>query len=507
MTLVNAFGAGQVSRGSSRVREKGTWVMGKTRGLWAVGMSLVIVAAACGSSSSNKSSATTAASANSTQSTQTTVSQTTSSAASQTNASSGASTTSNATAGNNGGNTDTGVTATDIKLGTISDDGLPTGQIVTIPVWTTVLGMMNAVNDQGGIYGRKVTLDNCDSAGDLTRFNTCFRKLVDQDRIFAFITSITWGTGSVHADLAHAKIPWFASWGFFNSEWRDPWMFPAHMASVHEAHGDAIYVRDVLKAKSVGIIYLNIPEDKQAELELHKVLDPAGIKVLAEQPVNQDDTQEDANVVAMRAANPDHVIEFAWSPPVVSWILAAQKQGYWPPLGMSGNHFAAEAFGSIVGTWPLKGLWTISSFKVWSDNSEYLATMAKYEPQMKTKIHHITQSAYAGSRIFIDTAKALGPNLTRTGMMNTWESKSWDAGPGMGVQFTWKSAAADRDAGNVDTTAHDTLRCEYMFKYNSTNTGSQKVWVPAPEQYNVCDTTQPVAGVPGGSPDQPFASD
>jgi ABC-type branched-subunit amino acid transport system substrate-binding protein len=227
-------------------------------------------------------------------------------------------TTSNATAANNGGATDTGVSANEIKLGAISDDGLPTGQIVTVPVWTTVLGMMNAVNDQGGIYGRKVTLDNCDSAGDLTRFNTCFRKLVDQDKIFSFITSISWGTGSVHADLAKAKVPWFGSWGFFNSEWRDPWMFPTHMASIHEAHGNAVYVRDVLKAKSVGIIYLNIPEDKQAEIELHKVLDPAGIKTVKEEAVNQDDTQEDANVVAMRAANPDHVIEFAWSPPVVS---------------------------------------------------------------------------------------------------------------------------------------------------------------------------------------------
>ena len=138
--------------------------------------------------------------------------------------------------------------------------------------------------------------------------------------------------------------------------------------------------------------------------------------------------------------------------------------------------------------------------------------MAKYEPQMKTKIHHITQSAYAGSRIFIDTAKKLGPNITREGMMTTWEAQSWDAGPGMGVQFTWKSAAADRASGNGDSTTHDTLRCEYMFKYNfdkspGTAVGSEKVWGPAPEGYNVCDTYDPVAGVPGGSPKDPFAPD
>ena len=67
-----------------------------------------------------------------------------------------------------------------------------------------------------------------------------------------------------NADLAKAKIPWFGSWGFFTSEWKDPWMFPAHMASVHEAHANSIYVRDVFKLKTVGILYLNIPEDRAA---------------------------------------------------------------------------------------------------------------------------------------------------------------------------------------------------------------------------------------------------
>lgn len=389
----------------------------------------------------------------------------------------------------NGGATDVGVSATEIKLGTISDNGAPLGNIVTIPVVTTVIGMMRAVNDTGGIYGRKVVVQDCDSAGDLTRFRGCFKKLVEQEKVFSFITSITWGTGEVHADLAKAKIPWFGSWGFFTSEWKDPWMFPAHMASVHEAHANSQYVRDVFHAKSVGILYLNIPEDRAAVKAMHDVFDPAGIKVVKEIPLEVEDPNETANVVAMRSANPDQVIHFAWSPPMVKWMLGAHDQGYWPPMGVSGNHFAADALGPLVGDWPLKGMWTITSYKVWSDNPEYLAVMAKYAPEMKTKIHHITQTAYAGSRVWISTAKEVGPNLTRERMMDMWESRPWDGGPGMGVTFTWKPAAKGaRNGTGGDAAAHDTERCEYEFKYNKSQAGDYKVWIPAPEKYDICDT-------------------
>jgi len=383
--------------------------------------------------------------------------------------------------------TDVGVTGTEIKLGTISDDGLPLPEIVTIPVVASVIAMFDSINDQGGIYGRKVTVEKCDAAGDLTRFRACFKKEVDQDKIFAFITSITWGTGEVHADLAKSKIPWFGSWGFYTSEWRDPWMFPTHMASIHEAHANSIWVRDILKPKTVGILYLNIPEDKAAAQEMHKIFDPAGIKVVKELPLEITDPNLDADVIAMKTVNPDHIIHFAWSSPAVGFMMAAEKQGYWPPLGVSGNHFAAEALGDFIGSYELKGLWTITTFKVWSESSEYLAVLDKYSPETKLKIHHITQSGYAGARIFIDAAKKVGPNLTRQALMDSFESQPWDAGPGLGQTFTW-GPSNDARTNGTEATAHDTARCEYQFKYNQPKASQQlNVWVPAPEGYNICD--------------------
>ena len=381
-----------------------------------------------------------------------------------------------------------GVSDTEIKLGAISDDGLPLPEIVTIPVVASAIAMFDSVNDEGGVHGRKISVTNCDAAGDVARARACFRKLVDEDQVFAFITSITWGTGELHQDLARDEVPWFGSWGFFTSEWRDPWMFPAHMATIHEAHANSIWVRDKLDPETVGIIYLNIPEDRLAADAMHDIFDPAGIEVVIEQPIEIETPDHTPAVIEMQAANPDHVIHFAWAAPMAGWMIAAEQQGYWPPLGISGNHFAAEALGEFVGDWPLKGMWTITTFKVWNDNTEYLAALEKYNPETLLKIHHITQSGYAGARIFIETAKSVGPDITRENMMEAWEAQPWDAGPGLGITFAWGDASAERAAGTQTTDAHDTLRCEYQFKYNQAAASTDfAVWIPAPEGYEICD--------------------
>ena len=140
-------------------------------------------------------------------------------------------------------------------------------------------------------------------------------------------------------------------------------MFPTHMATIHEAHANSIWVRDILDPETVAIIYLNIPEDRLAADAMHDIYDPAGIEVVLEQPIEIETPDHTPAVIEMQAANPDHVIHFAWAAPMAGWMIAAEQQGYWPPLGVSGNHFAAEALGEFVGDWPLKGMWTITTFQ------------------------------------------------------------------------------------------------------------------------------------------------
>jgi ABC-type branched-subunit amino acid transport system substrate-binding protein len=376
---------------------------------------------------------------------------------------------------NNGGATDVGITADSIRFGSISGNNTPLGNLISQPVTTAVFATMRAVNDAGGVYGRKFVISDCDDSGDVTRFRSCYRKLVDEAKIFSFITSVTWGTGEVHGDLARDKIPWIGSWGFYTSEWKDPWMFPVHLSTVTEARATAGWVRDILKPKTIGILYLNTPEQQLAKASLHQVIDPAGIKVVREIPQEIDTPDESSNVFSMRAANPDHIIHMSWPPPMIKFIVDSANQGYWPAMGISGNHLIGEQVGRLVGEWPKKGMYSITSYKLWGSGDEYQAIMDKYAPQMKKLHHHQTQEGYIGVKIAADSMKANGPNLTRDSIIKTLESRKWDFGPGMGQSVLW-------GPGN-----HDTMRCEYMMQYNSSDTGSYKVFVPEPRKPYVCD--------------------
>ncbi|HEY3239233.1 MAG TPA: ABC transporter substrate-binding protein, partial [Acidimicrobiia bacterium] len=370
--------------------------------------------------------------------------------------------------------TDRGVTASRIKLGSISATNTPLGNIAAAPVHTTVVAAMRAINDNGGIFGRKLDVVDCDDGGNSSQFRACFRKLVDQEKIFALTSSVTWGSGEAHGDLAKDQVPWVGSWGYYTSEWKDPWMFPAHMASVHEAHAGAQWVVEIIKPKTVGIIYLNSPEQQLAKAAVRQIVDKAGIKVVREVPQEIETPDESQNVLSMRAADPEFIIHYSWAPPVVKFMVDAANQGYWPPKGMMGNHFLGQVIGELVGTWPLKGMWTISSYELWG--TEYVATVEKYAPQMKARNHHNTQTGFIAVKIFAEAAREVGPNLTRDGLVKVLQSRRFDAGPGLGQSFLW-------NAGD-----HDTMRCEYMFKYNTSDSSSYKVFVPDPQKYKVCDT-------------------
>jgi ABC-type branched-subunit amino acid transport system substrate-binding protein len=365
------------------------------------------------------------------------------------------------------------VTADSISLGSISSQSASMSRYIAGPVTKAALAMIANINDNGGILGRKLKLDDCDDAADLTRFRACYRKLVQQEKVFTLVTSMTFGSGEVHGDLARDRIPWIGDIGWYGSSWTDPWMVPMYFSAVNDASAVAQWLVKSVHPKNVGILYLNTPEMKLAREEMTRVLTANGIKVGLSIAQELDTADESGNVLQMRSAGVDHISHFSWPPPVAKFLIDSAQQGYWPEKGVSGNHMVIEAIPGIVGSWPLKGWWSSSTYHVWG--SEYEAITKKYAPNLSTLHHHNTQTAYIALRLLKQAAEEVGPNLTRDGLMKQFESHPWDAGPDLGQSFLWKP--------NV----HDTLRCEYMFKYSSTDEGSFKVWQPVPaDQFRTC---------------------
>ncbi|MBV9821645.1 MAG: ABC transporter substrate-binding protein, partial [Actinobacteria bacterium] len=320
------------------------------------------------------------------------------------------------------GATDIGVTKDAIKLGSINMHGMALGNVLVTPQVHGDLAAMQAINDRGGVLGRRLEMTDCDDGpGEVARAKACIKKLAGQDQVFALVTGVDWATASIHDDLKQYHLPYVGAWAYSQTEWQDPFMFPSHMSMIHEAMAGAHWAVNVIKPKTYGLVCLTSPEMQLACNEVAKVVDASGAKMVKRADVSISETSMSAYVLAMRAANPEHIIHYVINPATMAkFMVESAQQGYYPPKGISGNHLAAEVLGSIFGQWPVNRYWTNTTYKLWGP--EFMATMNKYARFNKGTNHHIVQAGYAGINIFAQAAKATGPNLTRDRLMATLDN-------------------------------------------------------------------------------------
>jgi ABC-type branched-subunit amino acid transport system substrate-binding protein len=366
------------------------------------------------------------------------------------------------------GATDFGVTKDAIQLGSINMHGMALGNVIVDPEVRSNLAAAHGVNDRGGILGRRIEITDCDDGpGEVARAKACIKKLVADAHVFSMITGIDWATASIHDDLAQYHLPYIGAWAYSQTEWQDPFMFPTHMSMIHEAMAGAHWAVDVVHPKTYGLICLTSPEMQLACNEVARIMDANGAKLVRRADVSISETSMSAYVLAMRAANPDHIIHYVINPATITkFFVEAGQQGYWPPMGISGNHLATEVLGSLFGKYPAGRYWTNTTYKLWG--SEYMALMHKYARANNGLNHHITQAGYMAINMFALAGKAIGPNLTRQRMMaELGNGTVWRSDAGMDQKFSY--VPAERGQG-WDTQGGQGR--EFMYKYASDDTVS-----------------------------------
>jgi ABC-type branched-subunit amino acid transport system substrate-binding protein len=383
------------------------------------------------------------------------------------------------------GATEVGVSKEGIKLGSINMHGMALGNIITQPQVRAMAAAAEAINDRGGVLGRRISIQDCDDGpGEVARAKACLKKLAGQDHIFSLITGIDWATASIHDDLKQFGLPYIGAWAYSQTEWQDPFMFPTHMSMIHEAMSGAHWAANVVKPKTYGLICLTSPEMQLACNAVTRIMDASGSKLVKRADVSISETSMAAYVLAMRAAAPEHIIHYVINPATIAkFVVESQQQGYYPPKGLSGNHLAAEVLGSLFGQWPAGRYWTNTTYRMWG--AEYWATMTKYARGNRGLNHHITQAGYVGMNIFAQAATEVGPNLTRDRLMAVLGNGTvWASDADMDQKFQWVNAERTGDNWNHE---YGQGR-EFIYKYMSSNTaanpdGSPNGWTPDPDQF------------------------
>jgi ABC-type branched-subunit amino acid transport system substrate-binding protein len=356
---------------------------------------------------------------------------------------------------------DVGVTADTIRIGSIDMTSATRslGPAIAGVQEQGIDAAVKYINRIGGVAGRRLEHVSCDDGGDVARARACYEKM--KGEVFALVPSITWVTDVIHDRLVKDKVPWM-SWGWFKSEYEDPWMFPCHANGKREAIALATWTAKVIKPKSVGIMYLNVSEDIAAKDDATKALEANGVKVVASVAQEWDSPDESQHVLAMRAADPDFILSFSWPTPVAKFMHDAQTQHYAPKLGYAANHLTGDpGYGPIFGDYIKDRTYGITSWGIPTapdpDNPEGASPEQKLlvDELIRTNgreaygfhwrysgMHHITQSAWVCERILAKAMAEMGPDLTREGLKRILESRGWDSG--LGVELYWPADGHDK---------------------------------------------------------------
>ncbi|HVE27845.1 MAG TPA: ABC transporter substrate-binding protein [Sporichthya sp.] len=339
-----------------------------------------------------------------------------------------------APAGGNGGATDTGVTATTIKVGgTFFNGGFldKYGQAAE----SSARAYFDYVNDSGGICGRKIEYIPCDTAGTANGTTGCLTKLADQDKVFMMGPSLDFNLDIVQPGLEQRKLPWVGSSGLYDAEFASPWMFPTQIPG--GAVGALITTHTIreLGLKKIGVSFLRNGAGPSCTEQTKKTAAALGGQVVQVAGNGDVETSLDSQVAALKNAGAEAVLFCNDPVNTVKYIQAAQRVG-WHPV-FFGGFVAAADVPQAAGTYG-KGMYGLTMYDFYNANTpgvqQYRKITEFYFPN--TFHHFYEQVTYVGAAAIVAALRATGPDVTRAEFLKQLKRMtSFDVGLGLKLNF------------------------------------------------------------------------
>ena len=229
---------------------------------------------------------------------------------------------------------DPGASDTEIKIGNIMPYSGPASAYGV--VGKTEARFFSMINDEGGINGRKITFLSYDDGYSPPKTVEQARRLVESDQVLLIFSSLGTPTNTaIHKYMNQKKVPQlFVLTGA--TKWGDPKHFPwtigwqANYQS--EARIYAAYILEHHSGGKVGVLYQN---DDYGKDYLKGVKDGLGAKaksmIVAEAPYETADTTVDSQIVALKAAGADILVDIA-TPKFAAQAIRKIAELGWQPV-------------------------------------------------------------------------------------------------------------------------------------------------------------------------------
>jgi branched-chain amino acid transport system substrate-binding protein len=342
---------------------------------------------------------------------------------------------------------ETGVTDTEIKIGMWTPLSGPVAVLGTaardaVRLWA------KEVNDKGGIDGRKINFISYDDAASPQEAQTAIRRLIDQDQVFMLISgSVSGSTLPVRQIITRQKVPFVSSISS-NINLMQPfsrYIFRIYANEDAQAFGIIDRMMTVEGIKKPAIIYNSNDYGVGGYHIYEKLLkDKYKIASVAAERYNQGDQDFSAQLLRIKAANPDGLLVYAFAQDASIVVRQAKELGLTAklfggggtstPLLQRGAGQAAVGFTSVIVVPEIP------------ETSEKPAVV-EYRNKLKAEFYpngfppgrpsEYDTAAYTAAKITEAAIRKVGKNLTREAFVDALETmKDFDIGITFPVTFT-----------------------------------------------------------------------
>jgi len=345
---------------------------------------------------------------------------------------------------------DPGASDTEIKLGQSTPLSGPASAFGA-GAGRAVVGYFEMLNAQGGINGRKVNFTQLDNAYSAPKAIEQSRKLVEDIGVLAEVGTI--GTApnvAIQKFLNSKHVPQLfitAGGRRFNDPKAFPWTVPLYPDFETEGRVVGKYIASTKPDAKIGVLYQNDDYGKDYLKGLRAGLGAKALQIVTEVSYEIADPTIDSQIVQLKAAGVDTLIEQSSSKAAAQSIRKVHELN-WAPLHVIGGSTASvETILKPAGLEASKGLITTQFLKqpgdpAWANDDEvkgYKDFLKKYAPSVNPDDYSVLV-AYMNVHAITLALQKCGDDLTRANLIRQATSLNGERLPMMlpGVSISTK---------------------------------------------------------------------
>ena len=346
---------------------------------------------------------------------------------------------------------DPGASDTEIKLGQSTPLSGPASAFGA-GAGRAVVGYFEMLNTQGGINGRKISFTQLDNAYSAPKAVEQSRKLIEDVGVLAEVGTI--GTApnvAIQKYLNAKQVPQLfitAGGRRFNDPKTFRWTVPLYPDFETEGRVVAKYISNIKPDAKIGVLYQNDDYGKDYLKGLRAGLGPKAAQIIAEASYELAEPTIDSQIVQLKAAGVDTLIEQSSSKAAAQSIRKVHELN-WKPLHVIGGSTASvETILKPAGLEASKGLVTTQFLKqpgdpAWANDDEvkaYKDFLKQYAPTANPDDYSVLV-AYMNVHAVTLVLQKCGDRLTRDNLIRQATSLNGERLPMMlpGVSISTKS--------------------------------------------------------------------